>query len=63
MKYYIINPDMGNKQNHDYKIISVKEVDESDFFKRYGKQIIAEGNTLLEAILSFEEWKNNQQEE
>lgn len=62
MTYYIIDP-AGKTNHNDYKIIKVPLADEANFLEDYGHQVLTSGNSLMEALLAFEQWKNNQQEE
>ena len=66
MRYYITLPDVSTgscgplKDGHDYKIIKVNQVDEANFLADYRHKVIAEGNSLMEALLSLEQWKQQQ---
>jgi hypothetical protein len=57
MKYYIIHPDTANPGNEDYKIMKVKEADEANFIEDYGHRVIVKGNSMMEAFINFEVWK------
>jgi len=61
MKYYIINPNENKNDNHDYKIVKVKEADEANFLEDYGHQVLASGGSMMEALLHFEQSKHDQQ--
>jgi hypothetical protein len=49
MKYYILQTEKGALE-----IIKVKEADEVNFLEDYGKQVVASGSTLAEALKAFE---------
>lgn len=57
MKYYITYPINEKANDNDYKIVKVKEADEANFLKDYGHLVIASGNSLMEALLNFEQRK------
>jgi hypothetical protein len=57
MKYYITYSPDEEKNENDYRIIKVQEVDETKFLEDYGNKIIASGNNLMEALLHFEKAK------
>lgn len=59
MKYYITYPINEKANANDYNIIKVKEADEANFLEDYGNQVIASGNSLMEALLNFEQVKND----
>jgi hypothetical protein len=62
MRYYIILPEASLKTgNNDYKIIKVKQADEANFLEDYGHLIITSGNSMLEALLNFEQVKKQRQ--
>ncbi|MBX2922735.1 MAG: hypothetical protein KF746_11125 [Chitinophagaceae bacterium] len=58
MKYYITYPINEKSTVTDYSIIKVKEIDEANFLEDYGDQVVASGNSLMEALLNFEQRKN-----
>jgi hypothetical protein len=58
MRYYITLPEVPVKDGNDYKIIKVNEADEANFLEDYGSKIITSGNSLMEALLNFEQVKN-----
>ena len=62
MKYYITRPVNDQAGAHDYRIIKVKEADEANFLEDYGDKIMASGNSLMEALLNFEQSKCNDNE-
>ncbi|GAB3433072.1 hypothetical protein [Niabella aquatica] len=55
MKYYITYPINENANDNDYRIVKVREADEANFLKDYGPLVIASGNSLMEALLNFEQ--------
>ncbi|WP_133176984.1 hypothetical protein [Terrimonas sp.] len=60
MKYYITYPINEPSTATDYSIIKVREVDEANFLEDYGVRVIASGNSLMEALLNFEQVKSGQ---
>ncbi len=60
MRYYITLPDVPVKDGNDYKIIKVKETDEANFLADYSHQVLAQGNSIMEALIDFENWKQGQ---
>ena len=65
MHYYITLPEVPvqnpkGASGNDYKIIKVTEADNANFLEDYADKIIVEGNSLMEAILNFEQWKQQQ---
>jgi hypothetical protein len=50
MKYYIID----QQGNGKFEIIKVLPVDEANFLEDYGQYVLAVGNSLMEALLNFE---------
>ena len=61
MKYYITYPINEKATTTDYSIIKVKEMDEANFLEDYGDRVIASGNSLMEALLNFEQAKQTGQ--
>jgi hypothetical protein len=57
MKYYITWPVNEKTEANDYRIVKVNEADEANFLVDYGHLVIASGNSLMEALLNFEEHK------
>ncbi len=60
MRYYITLPEVPLKDGCDYKIIKVNPADEANFLEGYSTRVIAKGNSLMEALLSLEQWKQQQ---
>jgi len=60
MRYYITLPEVPLKDGNDYKIIKVNPADEANFLADYSHKVIAQGNSLMEALLSLEQWKHGQ---
>ena len=60
MHYYITLPEVPVQNGNDYKIIKVNEADNANFLADYADKIIVEGNSLMEAVLNFERWKQQQ---
>jgi len=42
-------------------VVKVKEADEANFLEDYGHTVITSGNSLMEALLNFEQLKKEQQ--
>ena len=62
MKYYVTQPQQPGKSGNDYTIIKVNPIDEANFLEDYGHTVITSGNSLMEAILNFEQVKKQQLE-
>ena len=60
MKYYITHPEAPNESGYDYTIVKVNPIDEANFLADYGHTVITSGNSLMEAILNFEQLKQQQ---
>lgn len=60
MRYYITYPE-ANKPENNYCIITVKPVDEASFLAERGHEVVASGNSLMEALLALEQWKADQE--
>ncbi|HEU4609940.1 MAG TPA: hypothetical protein VFS31_17590 [Chitinophagaceae bacterium] len=60
MKYYITYPEAPNAAANDYSVVKVKEADEANFLEDYGHKVITSGNSLMEALLNFEQVKQQQ---
>jgi hypothetical protein len=60
MKYYITHPQQPNAEGNDYSIIKVNPADEKNFLEDYGHTVITSGSSLMEALLNFEQVKQQQ---
>jgi hypothetical protein len=60
MRYYITLPEMPLKDGNDYKVIKVNEADEANFLEDYDTRVLAQGNSIMDALLNFEKWKQEQ---
>jgi len=61
MKYYITYPQAPNAASNDYSVVKVNPIDEANFLEDYGHTVITSGNSLMEALLNFEQLKKEQQ--
>lgn len=60
MKYYITHPQAPKEGGNDYSIIKVNPIDEANFLEDYGHIVITSGSSLQEALLNFEQVKQQQ---
>jgi hypothetical protein len=56
MQYYILPSAVTNAADNQYTIMQVKPAEQAAFLSAHGHQVIAQGNSIAEALQQFNQW-------
>ena len=60
MQYYIIPSNKPGAASNEYTIMVVKPGEQAAFLAGHGHQVIAQGSSIAEALLQYQQWLNEQ---
>ena len=60
MQYYIIPSVVTGAEGNQYTIMQVKPGEEAAFMAAHGHQVIAQGSSIAEALLQYQQWLHRQ---
>ena len=56
MQYYILPSTVTNTADNQYTIMVVKPAEEAAFLAEHGHRVIAQGSSIAEALLQYQQW-------
>jgi hypothetical protein len=60
MPYYILPSSKPGAASNEFTIMEVKPAEQAAFLATHGHQVIAEGSSIAEALLHYQQWLNQQ---
>lgn len=60
MQYYIIPSSKPGAAGNEFTIMEVKPTEQAAFLVQHGHHIIAQGNSISEALLHYQQWLSQQ---
>lgn len=60
MQYYILPSAVTGAADNQYTIMQVKPAEQAAFLAEHGHRVIAQGSSIAEALLQYQQWLNRQ---